>query len=108
MPFAAAFENVYAVLRSVVEDRAHCECVRADEIAQSNRITDDVYEQIRRARFLISDITGENPNVYYELGVSHALDKEVIVLVQAETPVPFDLSGIRYLEYSTEDLGQAS
>jgi hypothetical protein len=106
MPFAAALKNVYAVLKSVVEDYAGCECVRADEIGQSSRITDDVYEQIIRARFLIADITGQNPNVYYELGLSHALAKEVIVLVQAGSAIPFDVRGIRYLEYSTEDLGE--
>src|ERR1035438_1080491 len=105
MPFAPAFRNVYAVVRSVVKDYAHCECIRADEIARSNRITDEVFEQIQRARFLIADITGQNPNVYYELGVAHALEKPAIVLVQTGTEIPIDLSGIRLLEYSMDDLG---
>lgn len=106
MPFAPAFKNVYVLLKSLVEGYAHCECIRADEIARSNRITDDVYDQIQMARFLIADITGQNPNVYYELGVSHALDKEVIVLVQAGSPVSFDIRGVRYLEYSKDDLDE--
>jgi hypothetical protein len=108
MPFAPAFNNVYRLLKSLVEGYAHCECIRADEIARSNRITDDVYDQIQMARFLIADITGQNPNVYYELGVSHALDKEVIVLVQAGSMVSFDIRGIRYLEYSNDDLDELS
>ncbi len=106
MPFASAFENVYSVLKSVVEDYANCKCDRADEIAQSNRITDDIFEQIQKARFLISDITDQNPNVYYELGLSHALRKEVIVLVQEGSAVPFDVRGIRYLRYSTDHLDE--
>jgi hypothetical protein len=106
MPFAPPFKNVYVLLKSVVEDYAHCECIRADEIARSNKITDDVYDQIQMARFVIADITDQNPNVYYELGVSHALDKEVIVLVQARSAVSFDIRSIRYLEYSKEDLDE--
>jgi hypothetical protein len=105
MPFAPDFRNVYAAVRSVVSDYAHCECVRADEIARSNRITDEVFEQIQRARFLIADITGQNPNVFYELGVAHALERPVIVLVQTGTEIPIDISGIRFLEYSIDDLG---
>ena len=103
MPFKPALDNVYREVRRAVEEYAGFECVRADEIARSNRITDDIYEQIQTARFLIADLTGGNPNVYYELGLSHALDKEVILLVQG-SGVPFDVGGIRYLKYTTSDL----
>jgi hypothetical protein len=85
---------------------AGCECVRADEITQSVRITDDVYEQIETARFLIADVTGMNPNVNYELGLSHALDKDVIVLRQDGSSIPFDISGIRYLPCALNELDE--
>src|SRR5947209_8243021 len=82
MPFASRFSNVFQVIQSVVEDYGSCRCVRADQIASPSQITRDVWEQIQRARFLIADLTGQNPNVFYEVGFSPAIHKNVILLVE--------------------------
>jgi hypothetical protein len=47
---------------------------------------------------------GSNPNVFYEVGASHALDKNVILLLQEGSKAPFDIQGIRYIHYSKSDL----
>jgi hypothetical protein len=105
MPFDRAFNNVYELVESVTRDYAGCKCVRADQIATPSRITDDIFAYIARSRFLIADLTGQNPNVFYEVGLSHALHKEAILLLQEEADAPFDVRGIRYLTYSPLDLG---
>jgi hypothetical protein len=63
-------------------------------------ITWDIWERINRARFLIADLTGQNPNVFYELGIAHALGKDVLLLTQDMAHVPFDLKGLRCILYS--------
>jgi hypothetical protein len=103
MPFTRKLKNVYDMIHSVVTDYAGFNCIRADDIAGSNAITDDIWKSIRTARFLIAEITAQNANVYYELGVGHALSKPVILLLgESKRSPPFDISHIRYLRYSSD------
>ena len=104
MPFATGFDNVFQVLQSVVEDYCGCKCLRADQIATPAQITGEIWERIQNSRFLIADVTGQNPNVFYEVGFAHALQKQVILLVERGDRVPFDIQGIRYLSYDPADL----
>ncbi len=51
------------------------------------------------AKYIIADLTGRNPNVFYELGIAHALNKKSNPLTQDLTDVPFDLKHIRCIVY---------
>ena len=104
MPFAPGLRNVYDAVEGVVRDYCSLKCVRADKIARSDRITDDIRNNIKNARLVIAEITGSNPNVFYEVGMAHGRDRRVILMVQDEAKVPFDLREIRYLEYDPQDL----
>ena len=74
-------------------------CQRADEIVGTNIITFDIWEKINRSRFIIADLTNKNPNVFYEIGLAHALGKEVILITQTMNDVPFDLKSLRCIVY---------
>jgi hypothetical protein len=82
-------------------------CVRGDEEYTERDILSHVVKLIVRARVVIANVTLRNPNVYYELGIAHALDKPTILISETINDVPFDLRSKRILLFSDQvELGQ--
>jgi hypothetical protein len=99
MPFAPEFADFYEVgIKPVVLDCGF-KCLRADELEHNRGILAAIYEQINAAHIIIADMTGRNPNVYYEVGYAHALGKDVILLAQGANELPFDLQGFNHIVY---------
>jgi O-acetyl-ADP-ribose deacetylase (regulator of RNase III) len=74
--------------------------LRCDEITQAGSIHEDMFRQIATAEVAVVDITMLNANVFYELGVRHALRPSVTVLIKKRgTEAPFNIQGQRIIEY---------
>jgi hypothetical protein len=101
MPFAAAFDDVYELGIKASVEALGWECQRADEMIHNRDIMCQVCQGIRQALLVIADLTGQNANVFYELGMAHALEKDVILLAQDVGDVPFDLRPMNIIEYDT-------
>lgn len=100
MPFRDDLRPVYDDhIRPVIEGLS-LRCQRADDIFRHTAIIEDIWESINKARFLIADLTGKNPNVFYEVGVAHTVGKDVILITQSIDDVPFDLRHLRHIQYS--------
>jgi hypothetical protein len=103
MPFRAHFEAEYdRVIRPAVEE-VGLECVRGDEIYTKQAIIQDIWYSIRKARIIIAELSGRNPNVMYEIGLAHAIGKPIILLTRNQDDVPFDLKSLRYLFYDPDN-----
>ncbi len=74
------------------------------DLQRPGLITDQIWHGIRRADVVVADISGSNPNVFYELGLAHALGKEVVIVAQGVEHPPFDVSTARLLRYDLTDL----
>tara|TARA_R110002110_G_scaffold414951_1_gene646857 strand:+ start:155514 stop:156305 length:792 start_codon:yes stop_codon:yes gene_type:complete len=109
MPFSAEFNPVYSTLQEATTSIGFS-CVRADDIWEHHAIIQDIVNIIARAKVVICDCSGKNPNVFYEAGIAHAIGKEVILITQSEHDVPFDLRHLRYIHYlpNSEGLGELS
>ncbi len=100
MPFAAEFEDVYKYLISEGLESAGYIVKRADDIKSQSNIIGDIVKGITTSDLIVADLTGANPNVYYELGIAHALNKKVILITQEIDDLPFDLRSYRVIGYS--------
>ncbi len=73
---------------------------RADDFFTAHHVMSDVWTGIVKSRVIVADCTGRNPNVFYEIGIAHTVGKPVILIVQSEEDVPFDLRSTRFIKYS--------
>lgn len=97
MPFNVDWSNdMYETFKEAVDG---FKVWRSDEEYRDDVIIQTVWENINRARFVIADCTGKNPNVFYELGIAHTLGKSVFMCSQNREDFPFDVSHIRSFEY---------
>ena len=108
-PFAEPFDTVYEDhLKPSVESFSGLRCLRADDINDNRPIMEDIWKSINEARIIISDLTGKNPNVFYETGIAHTIGKEVVLITQSMADVPFDLRHLRCIVYEYVPRGMAT
>lgn len=104
MPFANPVGSYYEKIYEKAIIKAGLRPVRADnEIFSTGKIIDQVWEGINNAKVLVAELTNRNPNVFYELGLAHALEKPVVLVSSNDNDVPFDLKHIRVIYYDVTD-----
>ena len=119
MPFDKKYDSLYKQVIKPAVRRAHLNCERADDIFSSVAIVQDVWTEINKARIVIADMTDRNPNVFYEIGLSHSLRQPVILISQRQVDVPFlpnqkrdevpfDVRHIRSIFYKDTKTGRKS
>ena len=106
MPFSPSFDPVYAKLKEVGES-VSLRCRRADDFWENPSIIQDVVTLIDRSKVVVADCTGRNANVFYEVGIAHALGRHVILITQNDDDIPFDLRHLRYVKYLNNGEGLA-
>ncbi len=105
MPFSEEFDYIYGVIKKDLNDNGLI-CNRADEIAGSKPILNKILTEILKSRYIIADLTNYNPNVFYELGIAHSFKdaQNILLLKQKESKIPFDLTHLTYIEYTSDNL----
>jgi hypothetical protein len=107
MPFDHAFDAVYQAVQDGAKTLGMA-CVRADDIWEADAIIQDVVKLLSRSRVVVCDCTGRNANVFYEIGIAHALGRDTILITQSDADIPFDLRHLRYIRYLPNGEGRAA
>lgn len=79
------------------------EVVRADTISSIGQITEEIIRHCLVADLIIADLSGRNPNVYYELAIADMQSKPVIAMVEKNEQLPFDVKDKRTIHYDLAD-----
>ena len=102
MPYSSDFDDVYSDFFLPVLKSKGFIVSRADDMESRQNILRAIVEGIDDSDLIIADVTHPNPNVYYELGIDHALRRPVLLVTQDIDKIPFDLKIYQHLEYGRD------
>lgn len=101
------FNSIYQDLIKPALEAAGFESFRADEESVSGDILTDMFQELLLADLVIADLSIDNANVFYELGVRHAMRKRGLVHIQSgRSYMPFDIFNVRTIPYHTDKNGR--
>jgi hypothetical protein len=90
------------VLRREIETKLSLKVRRADDIFDTRPIMQSIWDCVLESGIIVADLTGKNPNVFYEAGLADTLGKKIIFMSQSIEDVPFDLRHRRVILYSVD------
>lgn len=104
------YEKFDAIFKSMIEPAVKSidkdfEVTRADKIAKPGSFVKDILDRLKNSYLVIANLTGMNPNVFYELGVRHTLSNRTIIITEDYSTIPSDLKEYRAIEYSADITG---
>lgn len=105
MPFTDEAFKIYKCCKEVLQNREY-ELIKSDDEFIEGNLLNHIVKLIIEAELIITNLDGKNPNVYYELGIAHALGKRTILISSYQPEdIPFNLMGNYILFFrNTEDL----
>ena len=99
MPFTKDFDDIYQFGIKEAATTLGVIAERVDEQKFKESILERIYRQIEVADIIIADMSGRNPNVFYEVGYAHAKEKICVLLTANVDDIPFDLKHRRHIVY---------
>ncbi len=102
MPFQPQLHYTYLYLKDHIQKRfPDLACKRGDDEVFTRPLLESIAEYIKQADVVIADCTGRNPNVFYELGMAHALEKPVILITADEVAhAPADIRAFEFIRFA--------
>ncbi len=104
MPYAREFNNLYYFGIKQTVERLGRKCERVDQEKFTGDVVQRIKERISSSKLVIADLTGNNPNVFYEVGFADGCGKKIILLSQQQESIPFDFKTQRQVIYDPQDL----
>jgi signal transduction histidine kinase len=107
---AISYSPEYMQVRDAIKksaQKANFQVISLDNLLFSGTIQEAVIGELARADCVIADVSGRNPNVFFEIGMAQAMGKPLFLLAQQDSinEIPFDMRGYRYFLYDTTPLG---
>ncbi len=99
MPFKEPFNTIYRDHIKPIAQKYGLAVKRGDDFFSTGSIMSEVWSAMFGSYIVIAECTGRNPNVFYELGMAHTLNKPGILITQSLDDIPFDIRHLRHIQY---------
>lgn len=99
MPFSNDFNDTYKLGIKAAAQSCNVDAKRLDDDFFVTNMVEEIYRKIDEADFIIADMTGRNPNVFYEVGYAEAKNKLILLLTKNIQDIPFDFKQKLHIEY---------
>ena len=97
-------DQLFKYIISPVCKECEFEAIRVDQINQADSITQTIIDYLKKSELVIADMTGHNPNAFYEMGFRASTGRPMIHMKEKGEKIPFDIAGIRAFDYDLTDL----
>ena len=106
MQFGEPYDSLYSEVIKPGSEGAGFKVERADDVHQPGVILQDIVTSLIESDVIIAEITPPNPNVFYEIGFAHAMNKPTILLAERGRELPFDIRSYRCIFYDDRIRGK--
>ncbi|MCA0902028.1 nucleoside 2-deoxyribosyltransferase [Microbulbifer agarilyticus] len=101
-PFHPEFDESYEWIKSFFIDHDYT-CTRGDAVLAESNVLSHIISAMLESEIVVANISGRNPNVFYELGIAHALGKKVVLVARSKEDITFDVSNSQIAIYKDRD-----
>lgn len=101
-PFHPEFDASYSWIKSFFIEHGYS-CTRGDAVLAESNILAHIISEMLASEIVVANISGRNPNVFYELGIAHALDKKVVLVARSANDITFDVSNLQIVLYKDKE-----
>ena len=105
MPFKTKLAAIYSKHLKQMAGELGLRMLRADEVFSPKPFMEKVWDGICAAQLILADCTEKNPNVFYEIGMAHAVGKKVVLITRSDRDVPSDIKHFDYIHYNYDPEG---
>lgn len=92
-------DDVFDYIIRPAADEFGIKAIRSDHLNEPGRISEQMFREILTSHCCLCVLTGHNPNVFYELAVAQSVGTPVIILIEREESLPFDIRDLRCVRY---------
>jgi hypothetical protein len=103
MPYGGYFDTYYTEVFKPAIEAADLTPRLAKDIFRPGSIIGDIWDLTKRSKVILAELTGKNANVFYELGLAHAITKPTVLVTESVDYIPFDLAGLRAIIYDKNE-----
>jgi len=105
LPHTEEYENLFkGIIKPALEENGLI-ALKANDIKEPGTILSQVWREIRTSQIIIADVSEQNPNVIFELGLCLGIQRCPIILTRDPEKLPFNLRSLRYLQYNNSAAG---
>lgn len=101
-PFNPSHNDDYEWIKSFFVDHGY-KCQRGDDVMAQSIILSHIIKEMLSSEIVVANVSGRNPNVFYELGIAHAFGKKVILVSRSKNDISFDISNVQVVIYKDKE-----